>query len=77
MPPKKCCKKCANKQEPYICFKKGIKVGFGIASTPPLSKMTLRELGFQASKLGIPNYSKMTKAQLVQALREAGYRNQK
>lgn len=73
MPPKKCCKKCPNPENSYTCFKRGISVGFGIAKNPPLSKMTLRELGSLASRYKIPNYSKMNKTDLTQALRNAGY----
>ena len=79
MPPKKCCKKCVNKQEPYVCFKKGVGVGIGIGMTrqrnikKSLIDMSLRELGTQASRLGISGYSKMNKATLQTALRNAGY----
>ena len=73
MPPKKCCKNCANPENAYTCFKKGISVGFGIAKNPPLNTMSLRELGQLASKRNIKYYSKMNKADLIQALRADGY----
>jgi len=73
MPPKKCCKKCKNPENAFVCFKKGISVGYGLAKNPPLSKMTLREMGMVASRLKVPNYGLMNKAQLTQALRDAGY----
>lgn len=73
MPPKKCCKKCKNPENAYTCFKKGISVGFGLAKNPPLSKMTLRELGQLASRLKVKNYGSMTKAQLTTEIRATGY----
>jgi len=79
MPPKKCCKKCKNPENPYVCFKKGVGVGMGMGMTrqrnvkKPLLEMSLRELGTQASRLGISGYSKMNKATLQNALRNAGY----
>lgn len=75
MPPKKCCLKCGNPQNPYICFKKGVGVGYRLAQTPKLSTLTLRELGTIASKYKVKNYGKMTKSELVDALTEAGYKN--
>lgn len=77
MPPKKCCKNCNNPENAYVCFQKGVRVGFGLAKNPPLSRMTLRELGQQASRYKIKNYGQMTKAELIESLRTAGYTNQK
>ena len=78
MPPKKCCKKCSNPENAYVCFKKGLGVGFklGIDKTkyPPLEEMTIRRLAEVASEYKIKDYGKLNKAQLIEALENAGYR---
>jgi hypothetical protein len=72
---------CGLKQRPagttqgntYTCFKKGVGVGMMLESQkqpaePELETLTIRELGQLASKKGVKGYSKMKKAELIEAL---------
>lgn len=68
----------------YECFRKGVGVGLALApkaaaapapaqARPPplkdLERMTIRELGQEASQQGVRGYSRMKRAQLIEALR--------
>ena len=57
------------------CFMKGLKVGYrlGLQRKPPLAELSLRDLGKYGKEYKIKNYGKMTKAELTQALTDAGY----
>lgn len=78
MPPKKCCKSCANPENAFVCFKKGLGVGYKLGldreKFPALSTATLRKLGELASLYKVKNYGLMTKQEIVDILRERGYK---
>jgi hypothetical protein len=75
---------CGNKRTPpgktkgtrHACFKKGVGVGMMLEQqkapqAPPekvLEEMTIRELGQVASRLKVPRYSRMKRAELIEAI---------
>ena len=77
---------CGDKKTPrgktkgstLACFKKGIGVGMMIERSkapqaPPekaLEEMTIRELGQVAAKLKVPRYSRMKRAELIEAIQQ-------
>lgn len=87
MPPKRCSNKAPVSQRetnPLTCFKKGIKVGVRLEAQkrereaqardrPALNTLSIRRLADMGRVYKIPNYGKMRKAQLIEALQRAGY----
>ena len=72
MPPKKCSMKVPPEQreEPHKCLQKGIGLGLILSKRFPtkqadLEQKGLRELGEMARVLGMRNYSRARKAEIV------------
>lgn len=73
-----------------VCFDKGVKVGYVLSRRrqpppqqpqrvpsplPRLETITLREMAKYARQYKIPNYGSLRKADMITALRNAGYTN--
>ena len=89
MPPtrKKCSNKAPVSQretDVYKCYQKGVGVGMRLEAQkrereaqardrPALNTLSIRRLADMGRVYKIPNYGKMRKAQLIEALQQAGY----